>query len=510
MSRTTKTLKNAKYSLVFMILILGLNFFSRNIFLQNLGSELLGLNTVANNLIGLLNLAELGIVSAISASLFKPIEENDRKTIIDIISLQGWLYRKVAIFIFISSLVLMLFFSSIFAKENIPSTYPYIVFSVFLFNTLLGYLFNYIQIMLFADMKGYQITLIVQGVSILKVIFQVIIVILFHNAYFYWLAIEMLSTLLITFFIQRAIRTNYPWLSLQISEGRWLINKYPEVFLRIKQIFFHKIAGVVQFQSIPIIIYSYTNLIQLTKYSNYMVIITGLSTIFNVLLQNLQAAVGNLVAQGHKEAQLKFLDQYLSIIYFICGFIALILYHQTDNFISLWIGKEFILEQTILVVIIINFSFSLVRSFDLFSYAYGLFHDIWAAIVETLICIGFSIILGKHWGLVGVLLGSTLGYLVIPYIWRPYFIYTQGFKVSPLLYVKTISYLLPAMFISIFSSHYFISMTLHIEQNSIWDWILYSCYISVVYFIFAGVIFMLLSPHFRQALLRIKQIILTR
>ena len=59
-SRISKSIQNAKVALVFYFLNLVLQFFSRKIFLDYLGSEVLGLNTTAQNLLGFLNLAELG------------------------------------------------------------------------------------------------------------------------------------------------------------------------------------------------------------------------------------------------------------------------------------------------------------------------------------------------------------------------------------------------------------------------------------------------------------------
>lgn len=72
-SRTAKSIKNAKVALIFYFINLVLQFFSRKVFLDYLGAEVLGLNTTAQNLLGFLNLAELGIGSAISYALYKPL-----------------------------------------------------------------------------------------------------------------------------------------------------------------------------------------------------------------------------------------------------------------------------------------------------------------------------------------------------------------------------------------------------------------------------------------------------
>lgn len=94
-SRTNKTLKNAKVALFFYVANLLLSFISRKIFISYLGSEILGLNTTIVNLLSFLNLAELGIGAAVSYALYSPLFVNDKRTINEIVSLQGWLYRKI-------------------------------------------------------------------------------------------------------------------------------------------------------------------------------------------------------------------------------------------------------------------------------------------------------------------------------------------------------------------------------------------------------------------------------
>ena len=64
-SRTSKSIKNSSVALVFYFINLILQFFSRKIFLDYLGAEVLGLNTTATNLLQFLNLAELGVGAAI-------------------------------------------------------------------------------------------------------------------------------------------------------------------------------------------------------------------------------------------------------------------------------------------------------------------------------------------------------------------------------------------------------------------------------------------------------------
>ena len=87
-SRVKKSLLNARVNLIFYFLTLILSFFSRKIFLDTLGADFVGLTGTLQNLLGFLNLAELGIGSAIGYVLYKPLFEHDEGKINEIISVR--------------------------------------------------------------------------------------------------------------------------------------------------------------------------------------------------------------------------------------------------------------------------------------------------------------------------------------------------------------------------------------------------------------------------------------
>ena len=64
-SRVKKSLLNARVNLIFYVLILLISFFSRKIFLNCLGVDFVGLTGTLMSLLNFLNLAELGISTAI-------------------------------------------------------------------------------------------------------------------------------------------------------------------------------------------------------------------------------------------------------------------------------------------------------------------------------------------------------------------------------------------------------------------------------------------------------------
>ena len=63
-SRTKRTLQNSRMSLLLFIIQVFVGFYSRKVFLDYLGSEVIGLNTTLGNILSFLNLAELVFLSS--------------------------------------------------------------------------------------------------------------------------------------------------------------------------------------------------------------------------------------------------------------------------------------------------------------------------------------------------------------------------------------------------------------------------------------------------------------
>ena len=176
-SRTQRSIQNVRIALIYYFINLIISFISRKIFIEYLGTEILGLNTTVVNLLQFLNLAELGIGAAISYTLYQPLADNNRDKICEIVSVQGYMYRKIAGFVILGSFILMCFFPFIFAKTQLPLWYAYGTFFVLLTSSLASYYFNYRQIVLTADQKDYKITIHVKSITIIKSVLQILAIV---------------------------------------------------------------------------------------------------------------------------------------------------------------------------------------------------------------------------------------------------------------------------------------------------------------------------------------------
>ena len=210
-SRVKKTLLNARVNLIFYFLTLCLSFFSRKIFLDCLGADFVGLTGTLQNILGYLNLAELGVGSAIAFNLYKPIQQHDRTKIIDIVSLFGYYYRNIGLVVLGGGIIVSLFIPMIFGKSDFSFGVIYFAFYSYLASSLIGYFINYRQALLSADQRNYVVAVYYQSANILKVIIQLTIAYYFANFYV-WIAIELSFGILYSFILNKKIDQVYPWL----------------------------------------------------------------------------------------------------------------------------------------------------------------------------------------------------------------------------------------------------------------------------------------------------------
>lgn len=430
-SRTTNSAKNSIISLLFYGLLIVLTFFSRRVFIDALGAELLGLNTTITNLLGLLNLSEIGIATAISFTLYKPISENDRETIREIVSVQGWVYFIVASIVMLGGIVMLFFIPQIFADTTLPLSYAYATFIVFLFSSLLGYFFNYKQIMHSASQKEYKNVLIVKLLLAFKIITQIVALRLLALGYQSWLILEVIFAIITTLLLSYSIKREYSWLRVSIFEGRRLTAKYPIIFTKVKQLFFHKIGGFVLSQASPLVVFAFTSLSLVAIYGNYMLVLSGITTLIAASFGGIMPIIGNMIVENDKEKERKVFGEYMVFKMLLGASFTHCLFVGGKVFMILWMGEDFLLPNLsfylLLAIGYINFT----RPYDTFLVPYGLVEDVWAPIVEAGLNLGLSILLGYYFSLPGILIGILISLILIVLGWKGYFLATRGLEIAP-------------------------------------------------------------------------------
>ena len=427
-NRVNKSLINAKVNLLFYFLGLFFAFYSRQIFLRCLGDEFIGLTGTLGNILAYLNLAELGISSSISYFLYKPLQSNNHKEVADVLSLLGYLYRWIGFFIFGGALIVSLFFPLIFAGQGLSMGIIYFAFASILGSQLIGYFINYREILLAADQKQYLVSVYYQSAGLVKTALQIFLAYTYRNLYV-WVAVEFIFGVLACIILNWKINREYPWLRTDKSRGRELLRRYPEIIGKTKQIFIHKIKDFVLTKSDELFVFLFVSLKMVAYYGNYTMIVSKISLLFTVVLNSVNAGVGNLVAEGDRQLEDKVFWELTALRQFVAGVICYGLYMLLSPFISVWLGSQYILDYWVLVLLIIYTFMNLTRSVvDIFMHAHGLYSDVWSCYVELALNVGVTIALAIPFGIIGILAGKVVSVGIIIMIWKPYYLYHKGFN----------------------------------------------------------------------------------
>ena len=481
--RVHKSVLNAEVNLIFYFLTLFLAFFSRKIFLDCLGTEFIGLTGTLGNILGYLNLAELGISASIGYFLFKPLQSNNHQEIQDILSLLGYLYKKIGIIILTGGIIISLFFPLIFARTTLSLGIIYFAFYSFMGSSLISYFINYRQTLLSADQKNYLVAIYFQSANLLKIILQIYLAYHYRNLHA-WVGVEFLFGIIGCIILNWKINKEYPWLHVEKKNGKYLIKKYPEVITKTKQVFIHKIKDFVLVKSDELFIFLFVSLKMVAYYGNYMIIISKLISLFYSITGSIGASIGNLVAEGDKNKMMKVFWELTTIQHTIAAILSFALYSFLEPFIAHWLEPEYIMDHRILILLILYIYITNSRqSVDGFNYAHGLYADVWSAWAELIINVSITIVCGMKWGIIGILLGKLASLVPIIMIWKPYYLFTAGFKVPVSIYWRGVmrNY---AISLSTFALATIILHRVPINPyTSLWNWIAFSA-VGMILFLF--------------------------
>lgn len=452
-SRVKKSLLNARVNLIFYFITLALTFFSRQIFLDCLGADFVGLSGTLGNILGFLSLAEMGVGTAVAYHLYKPLQVGNKEQIEELVSVFGYLYRKIGTFVALGGIAISAFIPLIFKNTSFDYGLIYFAFYAILSSSLFSYFINYRQIILSADQRGYVVTAYLQGAAFVKIILQMLVAYYWGN-YYLWIALEIIFGIISCVVLNWKIRRTYPWLRATAKKGKQVFPQHKNIITYTKQIFVHKIKDFLLTQSDQILVFAFVSLKMVAYYGNYTLITTKLTQLFNTFMGSIWASVGNLVAEGHEERTMQVFWEIQSVYYLLAGFVVFSVYHFIDSFISLWLGPEYLLNHTILVLLMVNIFIMLARSaVDMFNNAHGHYADTWSAWAEGITNISVTLICAPFWGIAGILTGKIVSLFFFVVLWKPYYLFRSGFHLPIMLYWRNIITYLGIFGVSFYLGH---------------------------------------------------------
>ena len=118
------------------------SFVNRTVFIYTLGMAYLGVGGLFTDILTIFSLAELGIGSAITYHLYKPLAENNKEKIKSLMHFYKVCYRVIGVVILIVGLCIVPFLDYLITDtDNAIQINIEIVYLLYLTNTVTSYLF---------------------------------------------------------------------------------------------------------------------------------------------------------------------------------------------------------------------------------------------------------------------------------------------------------------------------------------------------------------------------------
>lgn len=502
--RSEKTLRNVKVDLLITFSIVLLGFISRKIFIDYMGADFTGLMLLFVQLIGMINIAEMGVGTATASLLYKPLGDNDYSSVRKIVASAAKIYKYISLSVFVIGIITgVIIYLTVTSVSEISGSQ--IFWLMYVSNTAASYLFAQYLILLTADQKYHSTRTIQGGVKIGCILTQLIVISVFRNFYIYILC-ETIALLIQYLLFNNKIKKEYSYLF--DAKFQPIDNEFKKVKDKIKNVFFHKIGGVLVFNTDYIIISKFLTLSTVTLYSSYMMIFQALVLIVNILGNSVTASVGDFLTKKNMKDKIKLWNSIIILFFYFATCITLITIITIVDFIRLWIGAVYIVSDITLYFMAFNLFVLISRiSVDILKNASGEFGDIYLPVIEGVINICISILLVNQIGFLGVVIGTTVSNLVIICLAKPMYLYRRVLKGKYQEYLK--SMIIPIA-LTLTSALIVISCKkMWGEPEDLFQWVLHAFIASFFIVLTVSVVF-LASEDFRSVINKIFTTIKTK
>ena len=412
--------------------LLLLPFVIRSVLIITLGVEYLGLNSLFSSIIQVLSLTELGLSSAMVYHMYKPIADDDQDTINALLNLYRSAYRiiglvTVAIGLILTPLLPHLIHGSYPADINI-----YGLFLIYVANTSISYfLFGYKQSLLSAYQREDIISFVNLIVQVGLKVTQIILLLITKNFFLFTICLPIFTIInnLWIGFITKKLFPN------AVAQGKLATDSLKEIKKVIAGTFIQKVCAITRNSLDSICISAFLGLTLTAIYNNYFIIFSGVTMFFTVIGTSLSAGIGNHVVIKSTEENFEELRKLDFLYMTLSGISTVCLLCLFQPFMKLWMGSDMMLPFGAVILICIYFYVLKMGDIKyLYNTANGLWWKLkWRSIVETLLNVALNIILGKIWGVYGIILATTISLIICSYIWGAHILFKECFDRSKLV-----------------------------------------------------------------------------
>ena len=195
--RTKNATRNIIFGIILKVYQILVPFLMRTAIIYLMGVQYLGLNSLFTSILQVLNLAELGVGSAMIYSMYKPIAEDNNAEICALMQLYRTYYRIIGFIIAVVGLILTPFIPKLISGDVPQGINIYILYLLNLGATVLSYwLYAYKNSILQAHQRVDIVSKVTLVTNTIQYGLQLLVLWLFKNYYLY--VVVLLATQALT------------------------------------------------------------------------------------------------------------------------------------------------------------------------------------------------------------------------------------------------------------------------------------------------------------------------
>ena len=419
--RTKNVVRTTIFGALYRIINIILPFFSRTVILYVLGTEYLGLSSLFSSILSFLSLAELGVGNAMVYSMYKPIAQNDKKTICALMNLYRRFYRWIGTIILCLGILLMPFLRKLIHGSVPEDINLYLLYFIYLMNAVLSYwLFAYKSALLQAHQRNditSKIAMVITPVS-----YAVMLGCLFltKNYYLYviWIPIFTILTNIIRVIVVNKLFSGYE------PEGEVEPELRESISKKVKALIGTKLNTVVLNAADNLVMSAFLGLTIIAMYGNYYYIMSSITGFVGIAYSAMTAGLGNSLVTETKEKNYADLLRFSFINSWIVGLCTVCLICLYQPFMKIWVGEKLMFPMYIVLEFGLYFYTYMIRKIPItYKDAGGIW---WEDRFRPYVCMIVNLILNitmvRFIGVSGIIL-STVFSLFISIPWENYTIF---------------------------------------------------------------------------------------
>lgn len=414
--RTKNATRNIVFGIVLKVYQIVIPFVMRTAMIYLLGVQYLGLNSLFTSVLQVLNLAELGVGSAMVFSMYKPIAEDDHTTICALMKLYQLYYRVIGIIIAVVGLAITPFITKLINGDVPADINVYVLYLLYLAATVASYwLLAYKNSILQAHQRTDIVSKVTLVTNTIQYVLQFLVLWLLKN-YYAFVIVALFTQVLTNIVTAIAADRMYPQYK---ANGKLRKETVAEINQRIRDLFTSKVGSIIYDSADTIVISAFLGLTMLAVYQNYFVILNSITGFVLIVLGSCTAGIGNSIIVESKEKNYNDFKKFTFIISWIAGVCSCCLLCLYQPFMEIWVGKELMLPFACVVCFTIYFFVrQLNLLFNMYKDSSGMWHeDRWRPLVAALTNLVLNLILVQYIGIYGIVLSTVIAILGVGMPW---------------------------------------------------------------------------------------------